>query len=447
MKRLLALSLLASCVAAEAGPRRRGPEAPPEEMKAPPLCQAAKDAGMWMAEDGTLFRKIDFQEPFYIPLDTLAAIERFLRAFQEVGVQVVVPLIPTRALGMPAQLEGSADAPPYDRAGVEASYIGTLRWLELNGVLAVDLMPTILAPGRDRRFFHRYDHHWTAEGARDAAEATAAVVRASAVADRLPQTPQRTARVGESQDVARMAQRVAQLCDVAMPPSTYSDYVTQPAQAQSLGLLDEPVPPEVVVAGSSFMAERFHYGGFLAQALSTDVLTAQTGGGQAHGGLHDYLLSDDYRAHKPAVLVWEMVMSFIMTKQDTDEAPGFLQPDIYRELTAAVYGDCGAEAVLESRERAAGVVELDLLDQGLASDGLYLSLDFPQGGVERLEVETRTHIGAFDRYSFPVYSRLDRKGRFMLTLDPELPGDVTTLKLRFPEDVNAPMIARVCLAP
>lgn len=446
---LLGLAALGLAGWAEARPgKAKAPPTPgPTEQLPPPLCEAAKEQGFVVAEDGTLFRTLDLRDQFYIPLDTLPELERFLRAFQDVGVQLVVPLIPTRGLGMAEKLTGLPEAERFRANLVEEAYHGTLRWLALNGAVAVDLMPAIQAPDRDRRFFHRYDHHWTAEGSRDAAKATAAAIRETEAAKRIPNASHVTTRTGELTELARLAARVEELCGVQMPHSFYNVYETKPLAPPSLGLLDEPPPVEVVVAGSSFMSERFHFEGFLAEALGAEVITVQTGGGQAFGGLHEYLLSDDYRAHRPAVLVWELVMSFIMAKSDGDESPAVRDVDIYRELTAAIWGDCPGEAVAEFEGEASGAVELPLKGQSFEARDHYLSVSFPQGGVESLTVVSRTADDATERFRFPVYSRLDRKGRFMLTLDPELPGEVAGLRLRLPEGVSTPMTARLCRAP
>ncbi|MCB9759858.1 MAG: hypothetical protein H6739_08495 [Alphaproteobacteria bacterium] len=429
------MTLLLVAEAVSAGPQ---PEAR--------VCEAARDKGFVQGRGGFLFRTLDLRDEYTLRVDMLGRLLRLLDALEGQGVTLVVPVVPSRGMAMPDLPQPGPHDRPFDAEASVRSYEGVVAWLEAQGVLAVDLLAVATDPQREVPYYHRYDHHWTADGARDSALATAAVIRARPEYDALHHEPFVTRRVGVDEEVSSVARLFNDACGEVVPAVHFERYQTEPVEPP--GLLDEPVPPEVVVVGSSFMRTRFNYSGFLSEALDADVLNVATPGGRATASLHSYLLSDDYRDAPPAFLVWEWVMTLLVDLREQEGSASFQDPALYRELIPAVYGDCGPDAVAEvERDHASGRVALFSPDVPLQGPEAYLSMTLEPEPSGPVRVVALHEGGERDAFTFHPYTRVDRQGRYLMELSDTIDSPLDRLHVVLPEDADTQITARLCLAP
>jgi alginate biosynthesis protein AlgX len=110
-------------------------------------------------------------------------------------------------------------------------------------------------------------------------------------------------------------------------------YQTIPQAASSDALFDEAPDPEVILVGDSNAAARedeskqFNFDGYLKQYLGVDILNYALPGVGEDGSLLEYLLSADYKAEAPKLIVWELPANYRLDS-----------PLMYRQLVPAVQG-------------------------------------------------------------------------------------------------------------
>lgn len=393
-------------------------------LVAPPLCPEAKDAGWLWAEDGTLQRRSAYRALPELHPRAREGIGATLRGLQARGVLVAVALVPDRGMVSPAI--------SYDITRSDARYQELLAWLTEQGAVAPDLLR--VARGlKDAPYFNTIDHHWTPEGARATAKALATPILARPVGARLATEPHITRADAEERWRAASAEQVEALCGVALPEEARMRYTTAPVNPP--GLLDVRPPPPVVLVGTSFSQERFNFGGFLAEALSAEVLPIAVAGGAALGGLGTYLYSDPYQRQPPTILVWEIPVQNLLGLAAHDGAPDARDPLIYRELAAAARGDCAEPVLGVAGALTAG--EQPIL-QELPAMPLDLALRLPpQSEAWTLVLRGEGHE---ERHEIAPYGRMPRGERLFWTL----PTWTRQVSAVMPEGSSGAFSAHLC---
>lgn len=165
--------------------------------------------------------------------------------------------------------------------------------------------------------FMRADHHWSPTGALEAARVIGNYIQAK--------YPAMLSDIPEVKYSMRLQERKVYWNIVSLykklPPSERAkvkpDAIRAPefslipnmgsdASGLGLGLLTDTTP-RIVEVGSSFShTPEFGFVGGLAQHLSRDVLNAARGGVESFVPMAEYLASDAYQEHAPAMIIWEI---------------------------------------------------------------------------------------------------------------------------------------------
>jgi alginate O-acetyltransferase complex protein AlgJ len=166
--------------------------------------------------------------------------------------------------------------------------------------------------------FMRVDHHWSPTGALEAARVIGHYIQAK--------YPAMLADIPEVKYSLSFSERKVYWNIVSLykklPPSERArvkpDAIRAPeftlipsssgtdASGLGLGLLTDTTP-RIVEVGSSFShTPEFGFVGGLAHHLSRDVLNASRGGVEAFIPMAEYLASDAYQEHPPAMIIWEI---------------------------------------------------------------------------------------------------------------------------------------------
>jgi alginate O-acetyltransferase complex protein AlgJ len=167
--------------------------------------------------------------------------------------------------------------------------------------------------------FMRADHHWSPPGALEAARVIGKYIQAK--------YPALLADIPEVKYAMRLQDRkvywyIASLYKklplseqarvkpdaIRAPEFTLIPNTSSSGDASGLGLgLLTDTTPRIVEVGSSFShTPEFGFVGGLAQRLSRDVLNASRGGVEAFIPMAEYLASDAYQEHPPAMIIWEI---------------------------------------------------------------------------------------------------------------------------------------------
>ena len=218
------------------------------------------------------------------------------------GVTLVVALVPDKARLYASKLPGGLY--PYWHS---ERYSNILNVLNSRGVETADLLSALSPDSSTTSRYYRTDTHWNQVGAKVAAEALAA--RVKAISPGMPKTsfvssvtgPQ-APRIG---DLLRMT-GLGNMPDWVRPrPDEEAPITTQKsASEQASGLFDNVGVP-VVLVGTSY-SQRGNFHGFLQQALGVEVLNVARDGGGFIQSAKDYLADESFKTAKPRVLIWEV---------------------------------------------------------------------------------------------------------------------------------------------
>ena len=200
----------------------------------------------------------------------------------------------------------SADLCGVERPPAIAGRLGDFEMqLKSAGIGVVDLLASMNAVGGER--YYRTDTHWNERGAKTAADAIAAAIKAADLA------PTQKAEFKVTQDAAheRVGDliRLAGLDNVPYPLRPRGDEeaptVIEQSAAANVGLLDETPAPELAVLGTSF-SRRAEFAPFLSLALGSPVENrAEDGGGVANAAI-TYFAKPEFQKTPPRAVVWEI---------------------------------------------------------------------------------------------------------------------------------------------
>lgn len=288
-------------------------------------------------EDGWIFRSnTGFRDNFYTSRQTQKYLKTLQDKFKERGTDLVILYPPPRSLIHHNHLKAE-DQELLDMDGQQArsalqNYAKFLKEVQGRGVNIVGL-PDLPA---DMQMYFKRDHHWTPEGAREAASAVASTVMKLPVYETLRKTEYVT-KTGEVEDYKGAFKRVFKnLCNTDMPPEPRTRYETQAKVSANseTDLFGEGQAPEVVLLGTSNSSAKSNvanFEGFLKEALSTDVENLSVTGAGTDTSLIAYLNSDRAQTNPAKVAIWEV--------------PGYYNFDsmrrkVFLQTIPAVQGPC-----------------------------------------------------------------------------------------------------------
>ena len=228
-------------------------------------------------------------------------------------VEQVASYLKSRHIGLiVAPVPDKARVQSADLCGVErppaiAGRLGDFETqLKSAGIGVVDLLAPMKAAGGGERYYHT-DTHWNERGAKIAADAIAAAVKAAGLAP----TQKAEFKVTHDDEHERVGDliRLAGLDNVPYPLRPRGDEeaptVIEQSAAANVGLLDETPPPELAVLGTSF-SRRANFVPFLSLALGSPVENrAEDGGGVANAAI-TYFAKPEFQKTPPRAIVWEI---------------------------------------------------------------------------------------------------------------------------------------------
>jgi alginate O-acetyltransferase complex protein AlgJ len=249
-------------------------------------------------------------------IDVIHAIDR---ALKKRNIKLIIALVP-----MVHTIYADQLPPGFVRPQFQRRLYGLLHTrLNQLGVETPNLEQAFLQhPSRKTLIdplFMRADHHWSPTGGLEAARVIGKYIQAKypALLADIPEVKY-AIRFKERQVYMQIASLYKKL-----PPSERAkvkpDAIRAPefslvpasgsgsdASGLGLGLLTDTTP-RIVEVGTSFShTPEFGFVGGLAQHLSRDVLNAARGGVEAFIPMVDYLASDAYQQHPPAMIIWEI---------------------------------------------------------------------------------------------------------------------------------------------
>jgi len=248
--------------------------------------------------------------------DRLATLGAYADTLRRAGITLVVVTVPDKA-----RVETQA------LCGLRQDPLMTARWNAWNQALTqaniahVDLLTPLAAA---RPVFYRTDVHWNARGAQVAADAVAAIVRASIVRASIGGDGDQRFLVEHDSGVRARVGDLLRLAGLADAPDGWrpAPDIEMPETIRPVpsgGLLDETPPAQVLLAGSSF-SRRSGFADRLGRALGREVWNVSVDDGRFDRAL---AASWAQRTHWPSslrVVIWEMSEDALSDASDTGPA-------------------------------------------------------------------------------------------------------------------------------
>lgn len=403
------------------------------------ICDAAKEDKDWVVagKEGWLFSRTDLLPPVDIA-PSLLYLERLNTSLAEQGVTLLMVINPKRPMVADAYLEPTeTNQSTYDVTATRAGYEKTLADVRSVGIAAPDLLEVALTMPEGESYFFAGDHHWRPFGARAAAQAVAQLVVELGL--ELPKSEFVTTEEGNAEVKGGFASKVEEACGTSLPEDTMPVFTTKAATEQSL-LGDAPAP-DVVLVGTSFSKSArepgYNFEGFLKEALATDVLNMGVTAGGAFSALQSYLLSEDFKAHKPKLIVWEL------------QAPTsrvFNNLADYRQLIPSVQAACTPETSVLSNtatlEGQSGVM-LTNTNADIQGQDYFLALNIADTTLVKFSLTLKHSNGEEDTVDIERSTRAGNTGEFLLELS-EIAAPLSEVVLNAEQAVTTAVDARIC---
>lgn len=296
-------------------------------------------------EDGWVFRSnTGFRDGFFTSRKTQSYIKTLQQKFKERGTDLVILYPPPRSIVHYNHVKksdqeqlGLNEQQAQDALQHYADFLREVRSKGINMVGLPEFDP-------DLQMYFKRDHHWTPEGAREAANAVASFVKTLPSYETLKKTEYVTT-AGDVEDYKGAFKRVfKKLCNTEMPPEPRIHYETQAktgAHSES-DLFGDATEPEVVLFGTSNSSTKSNvanFEGFLKEALSADVENLAVTGAGTDTSMIAYLNSERAKTNPAKIAIWEV--------------PGYYNFDhmrskVFLQAIPAVQGSCADNPVAKN---------------------------------------------------------------------------------------------------
>ncbi|MEO8530973.1 MAG: hypothetical protein ABI459_07105, partial [Deltaproteobacteria bacterium] len=337
----------------------------------------------------------------------------------------------------------------------EAVYEDIITRLNANGVIAPDIMTALRgAPETGELPLFGADFHWSSEGAKLAAEAIGAMIKADpSYADATPKAFE-TEPAGVSSSFSAMRLGLQTFCVDALPPVETMTYETTEVASMApddgaldIGLGDAPADAgevdifgnvaadkhDVVLVGTSFSdSDVNNFAGFIEEYSGLEVINYAVTGGNQFGAITSYMSSREFRDSRPEYLIWESPIY--------NNLAGF-GPSPMEELISLAGEQCGD--VLKSVKADTNTLTADFGAEAPGpKDMVYI--DFGAEGPRRVDVKLTTKTGIIREGHIERGDRLRATGLFSLWLEPYwLPG-LASVEVKFDRALEDGASISVC---
>lgn len=410
-------------------------------------------------KDGVFYRTFaDLRMQHPMDNRVVAQMERLAKALKAQGTTLVFAGIPPKSLAMPELLPERAADYGFERDVAEAVYTDIIDRLSARGILAPDIMTALRKPtGSDERPLFGSDFHWTSAGARLAAQAIGAMIKADPRYNDLTHRSYETRETGVMSSFSSMRLALQAFCVDALPPVETMTYETVEVAGNNTVLdigLDTPEAtdaadgtvdifgesaakaPDIVLVGTSFSDSNVNnFAGFLQEYTGLEVVNYAITGGNQFGSMTSYLSSREFRDARPKYLIWESPIYNNLA---------LYGPAPMEELIFLADSDCdpalstttGADNALEATFDGAGPGPKDVV-----------YIDFGGEGPRHINVTLTSQSGLRRESRMGRDDRLRATGRFVLWLQPYWSPDISTISVKFDRPLGQKASLSVCHNP
>lgn len=182
------------------------------------------------------------------------------------------------------------------------------------------------------------DRHWSALGAKMAADATSRIIQSDAQFAKASLTKFKVERNGADEAASDYFDVLAGICGTKSLSKYVKTFSTVKIQGIANDLTAGKKSGPIVLAGTSFTAreKRYNYAGFLSEGTGLEVRNLSSDGDSAVQSLVSYLSSGALLRERPRFLVWEM------SPQNLPDPNSAAQVEAYADPGCSLLGQASA---------------------------------------------------------------------------------------------------------
>lgn len=390
--------------------------------------------------DGVFYRVLaDLRMRHPMEDAVMAQMAELSKALAAGGTTLIYVMVPTKSQAMPQFLPPLAADYTFDSATATLVYTDIVDRLSAHGVLAPDILAALSSAPADTPPFFQADFHWTSDGARLAAEAIGAVIKAQPFYADLPLSEYKTTDLAPTAAFSTMRRTLQAFCIDELPRVEAVAHLTEITSTPVEGAGDifaggdEAV--QIVLVGTSFSDSPLgNFAGYLSEFSGLDVVNYAVTGGNQFGAMTSYLTSRDFLANPPRFLIWENPIYSNLAQ---------FGPDPMDELVAAAGQTCSVPLTVTQSD--ANSLTVDLTGQLIKQHDIILAdlgTDGPREALFKL-----TTVSGITRTA--VMQRSDRmlaSGRFFKPFGSIWHPDPKTLTVTFDRPVSDTSTLTLCHA-
>lgn len=388
------------------------------------LVQGKED---WLFRTGTdLMTQMGTSEEGYKHL------QRLRDALAQRGVELMIVYIPTRGM-VNANMLSPEVRQGYDLQLARNTYLEVVERMRNMGIKVPDLTPLLDEHGGAKKpFFFKQDHHWTTYGAEFTAGLVAAELHKSSVFKTIARKEYVSRDDGQNNKLGSLNKAFGKICGYNYANQFVTRFVTEPKE-ESSDLFGDTEIADVVLAGTSFSAPQYNFGGFLKEKAGVDVDNRSISGGGFHSAMLQYLGSQDFQDNPPKVLIWEITSYYDIS-----------MPLFYRQIMPMLANGCRSTPATLSNKVALhpgrNEVLINIKDLPLRSKDYLVDIQFSQANVMEMRGSLWYMSGSRETLSISRNQQVEPDGRFVFGLrdDPEFAGQtLLSMDIEVPADMPA----------
>jgi alginate biosynthesis protein AlgX len=424
------------------------------ESKAQSTSPKCSDPRFVEGQNDWLFWNYDFDVTPIWQSQLMPYLERFQEALQKQGVQLIVVPIPSKGTMLQqgdlalSAAQWSQYAPQIGEA--RSVYQRSVQDLSARGFTVVDLVAAAQRAETSRRpndyFFLKSDHHWSAFGARVAAEAITRVIKSNPqIYQNLSKQQFMLKEVSRQPFLGSVGYAYKAICKLDWTMETVPRFELETLDNNSQALLGD-ANTDVVLAGTSNSQsiKDFNFPGFLSRELGSPLLNYSNSARYLLGWLTAYLTSDDYINSKPKVLIYEFPLLF-WTNPDlkADNQLPWL-----RHLIPSVYGACtgnklGYTQKTTVTKEATSYTVFNQQNSSFSGQRHYLHVTVNNKAIKKMLFTLEYRNSSRETIELDFENNTDNNGHFYLELSSTIAAPLARVDVKIPA-VEAALTTQVC---
>jgi len=386
-----------------------------------------------VGENDRIFRsRKDLKEDFTLTQETLEKFSKLNRILKSQGKTLHIVMAPTRGVlnanDMPSD---SKWIDSFDVDNARKTFTRSISSLKAIGLSVANLatIPENIA----NNFYYKHDHHWTAKGAKFAAEKTARLI--TAIDKDLPHQVFKTETKPEEINIeGSFALFIEDICGTKIPDEKAP--IIQTFAERQDDLFDGKPNAAVALIGTSNTTEPApsyaNFAGYMRELLQSDVENFSVQGAGIESPILSYFAADNENKKQHRHLIWELASHYDFNGDEFSP--------VFAQAVPAAAGACDGKEIFKTEQTIEGEkvgLPLDSAASPPVTKNNYVYIKFNKPTKKDFALSIKFKDGTAERFRFEREDRYPFDGVYFLDLDEYGEKEISALSLFFAKDFDA----------